>query len=283
MKVKGPGSPFEIFFEKEELHNGEVIGLPAELKAIYRGDWLIPVDRQYRYSNFVVSHDGRASFSIPGHEGGGDISGFNRHDQWIMALCRSRADAVVVGANTLRSEPEHKWTTEFIFPDESEAFSELRAQEGRRPFPFQVFVTNSGKINSQAAVFNDSSLTSIIAAPSTSIDSIREMKLGNAQVLEIGVSEVNVRELYLRLEKDFGIKTVLCEGGPRFYGAMISQRLIDEEFLSISPVMVGSTHDQYRPGLIDGIALSPNNDLSGSLASVRRAGDLLFLRSHFRR
>lgn len=283
MSKLGPGSPFDLFFEENQKSDGDFFSLPSELRAIYGGDWLVPKQGQYRYSNFVVSHDGKASFAIPGHEGGGDISGFNRHDQWIMALTRARADAVIVGANTLRSEPHHIWSAEFIFPDDKEHFAALRERENRRPLPYQVFVTNSGDINPQASVFQDPKLETLIAVPSANASRIRELKIENARIIESGTSNVDLAELHNHLHQHFGINTVLCEGGPKFYGAMIHQRLIDEEFLTISSIMIGSTRDQYRPGLIDGIALEPGNDFGGRFTSVRRGGGMLFVRSQFSR
>lgn len=279
----GPGSDFDFFFEDPIYSGTPVFTLPEEIRSIYGGDWQIPRDVQYRYSNFVVSHDGKASFSVPGHEGGGDISGFNRHDQWIMALCRSRADAVIVGANTLRSEPHHKWSAEFIFPDDKATFASLREREGRRPFPYQVFVTNSGVINGDAEVFADESLETLIAVPRSTSSKVKALGIKRSRIIEMGDDQVDLVELHNHLHTGFGINSILCEGGPKFYGAMIEKRLIDEEFLTISPVMVGSSKEDYRPSLIDGINLAPGNNLGGSLRSVRRAGNMLFLRTHFAR
>jgi hypothetical protein len=129
MSFSGPGSTFELLLELPEA-SGQ--GLPPELRKIYGGDWIIPDTsaRPYSYSNFVISHDGRVSFNVPGHEGGGDVSGFNKHDQWLMALARARADAVVVGANTLRTESDHEWTAGFIFPEDEKSLWKL--SEGRK-------------------------------------------------------------------------------------------------------------------------------------------------------
>ena len=280
----GPGAPFELFFEENEKSASEIhLSLPDEFRAVYRGDWLVPQDSQYRYSNFVMSHDGKTSFSVHGHEGGGDISGFNRHDQWFMGLARARADAVMVGANTLRSEPEHKWTAEFIFPSDSAAFQRLRESEGRSKFPLQVMVTRSGDINPDAAIFSDSSLEVIIATTQKSAARIDSLNLSNSKTLVVGESDVDLRALNSTLLSEYGVKTMLCEGGPKFYGSMIVERQIDEEFLTMSPVMVGASSNIYRPGLVDGIALEPGNNFGGTLKSVRRAGNMLFLRTRFSR
>ena len=282
MNFVGPGSGFQFLFE-EQGEVRESLSLPAPLRAIYGGDWLIPTGDQYRYSNFVISHDGKTSFAVPGHDGGGDISGFNRHDQWVMALTRSRADAVIVGANTLRNEPHHKWTSEFIFPEDASGFAELRKIEGRRVTPLQVFVTNSGQLSDRASVFEDKTLESIVATSAKGAAHLKSEGFHHATVIEMGEAEVDLKRLHEHLHHHFSVATVLCEGGPRFYGALIAERLIDEEFLTLSPVMVGSQDDDHRPGLIDGISLPPGNDLRGRLMSARRAGDHLFLRTRYTR
>jgi len=280
----GPGAPFELFFEEDEKSPIQThISLPDEFRDVYRGEWLIPQDSQYRYSNFVMSHDGKTSFSIHGHEGGGDISGFNKHDQWFMGLARARADAVMVGANTLRSEPEHKWTSEFIFPSDTAAFQRLREREGRSKYPLQVMVTRSGDINPNSAIFADSTLEVVVATSEKSAAHVNSLYLPNAKTLIVGDSDIDLKTLNSTLFSEYGVKTILCEGGPKFYGSMIAERQIDEEFLTMSPVMVGGTADQYRPGLVDGVALQPANNFGGTLKSVRRAGNMLFLRTRFSR
>lgn len=280
----GPGRPFDLLFEEiDEGVETTNISLAEEFRTIYGGDWLIPRDTQYRYSNFVMSHDGKTSFSIHGHEGGGDISGFNKHDQWFMGLSRARADAVMVGANTLRSEPMHKWTSEFIFPSDSSAFQRLRESEGRSKFPLQIMVTRSGNINPEAAIFTDDSLRVVIATTKKSAARIDALNLSNAETLAVGEDDVDLKALNSILFEDFGVKTILCEGGPKFYGSMIVERQIDEEFLTLSPVLAGGSEKNYRPGLIDGVALEPANSFGGTLKSVRRAGNMLFLRTRFSR
>lgn len=280
MRFRGPSSSFDLFFEKSSFQG---TGLPPELRAIYGGDWLIPdtSSKVYSYSNFVLSHDGKISFNTPGHEGGGDVSGFNQHDQWIMALARSRADAVVVGANTLRTEPEHKWTADFIFPSDGEAFGEFRKIETRQPFPLQVMVTKSGDIARSAAIF-ESNLNVLVATTQKGAEAVQKLKIPNAEIRTYGEQEVDLAALYSSLHKDFDCRTVLCEGGPRLYASLITQDQLDEEFLTISPIVVGSSSENSRPSLFEGVALSPGNAYRAQLESVRRSGNHLFVRTRWR-
>src|SRR2546422_6136092 len=108
-----PRGWFELLLDQDDA---EGPGLPDGFRAVYGGDWLLPRRDQYVYVNFCIARDGRVSFADPGHLGGGDVSGFDAHDQWLMGLLRARCDAVMMGDGTLASEPEHLWTPEFICP-----------------------------------------------------------------------------------------------------------------------------------------------------------------------
>ncbi len=288
MIVHGPGSPFELFVDsdaggdhEESIDGGR--GLPAPFRDVYRGDWVLPETASgiYCYSNFVMSHDGRVSFAVPGHEGGGDVSGFNAHDQWLMGLLRARADAVIVGANTLRTESEHLWTSEFIYPADAEGFAALRRHEGRAAAPLQVFVTRTGDVSSDAAAFQQDDLNAVIVTTESGARQVQTMGLASVEVIIAGSHEVDLALGLSELNRRFGVTTVLCEGGPRVYGAFVAARLIDEAFVTLSPVMVGADSDNPRPGLIEGLALPPDSGRRANLISVRRAANHLFVRSAY--
>lgn len=271
-------TPFEVLFEEP----APGYGLPAEFRAVYGGDWVIPetADGLYRYANFVMSHDGRVSFNVPGHEGGGDVSGFNAHDQWLMGLLRARADAVMVGANTLRSESEHEWTSAFIFPSDESVFAALRKQEGRRPTPYQVMVTRSGDLPVDGAIFHNPELDVVVI---TSHAGARRLDHhSRIIVITAGEHDLDLALAHQRLHEELGVRTLLCEGGPRIYGSLLAAGQLDEEFLTWSPVVIGNRDDALRPGLVEGLALEPGNSIHTELISVRRAHNHLFLRSRYR-
>jgi riboflavin biosynthesis pyrimidine reductase len=279
MIVHGPGSPFELFLDTENPENQQ--GLPDAFRDVYQGDWLLPDSSRgvYCYSNFVMSHDGRVSFNTPGHEGGGDISDFNPHDQWLMGLLRARADAVIVGANTLRTESEHLWTSSFIFPSDAAAFETLRTLEGREPAPLQVFVTRTGDIDPGASVFQHPQLQTVIVTTELGENQVRSLGLHQVDVVVAGESDVDLPQAISALRHRYSISTLLAEGGPRVYGAFVSSGVLDDEFLTLSPVLVGSDSTSPRPGLIEGLALPPGSSHRARLLSVRRAADHLFLRT----
>ena len=276
--------PFTLLFDDEPKDD---TALPENLRAIYGGDWLLPevTGRPYTYANFALSRDGRVSFNVSGHLGGGDVSGFNAHDRWLMGLLRARADAVVVGDNTLRLEPDHLWTCDYIFPD-TEAFAALREAEGRKPQPVQVFLSLTGDFDAEAAVFCKPHLDVMIATTSRGYEKARALRCAaNVTVLNLGEERVDLSRFVRVLHSDFGVNTLLCEGGPRVYGGFIEPGLMDDEFLTLCPTVIGNPvvaeNSKPRPGLIEGTAFMPNAYPKSIPSSLRRAGDHLFLKSRY--
>ena len=79
------------------------------------------------------------------------------------------------------------------------------------------------------------------------------------------------------LRSEFGVRSVLCEGGPRLFGSLVAAGLADELFLTLSPVLAGRDLDP-RLSLLEGAQLLPDRSVTGDLMSVRRHGSHLFLR-----
>ena len=77
---------------------------------------------------------------------------------------------------------------------------------------------------------------------------------------------------------DRGYRSILSEGGPHTVGPLLAAGLVDELFLTISPLLVGRTAHQERFGLVEGADLLPNGPTNGKLLSLRRDEDQLFLR-----
>ncbi len=60
-------------------------------------------------------------------------------------------------------------------------------------------------------------------------------------------------------------------------GQLLEARLLDELFLTLSPLVAGRDADR-RAGFVEGLELLPRVALAGRLLSLRRAGSHLFLR-----
>ncbi|NJM08466.1 deaminase [Candidatus Gracilibacteria bacterium] len=283
MIVHGPGSPYTLLFDDDE---GVGPGLPEGFRAIYGGDWKLPSPqsgRPYIYTNFVSSHDGRITFDEPGHAGGGDISLHAPHDTWLMGLLRARADAVLTGAGTLRVALRHQWTPAAIFPADAQAFAELRKSEARAEQPLLVVLSASGKLPPQAAALAVPDQQVLIATTAEGAATAR-VALGERPQIRYFVFKggtPQMPQLLHELYSYYAVKTVLSEAGAQTYGQLIAQHAIDETFLTLSPVVVGNRQAPAAPrsSLVEGHAFAPLNPPLVRPLNLRRAGDMLFLRS----
>jgi riboflavin biosynthesis pyrimidine reductase len=286
--VVGPGTPFVSLLD-EDADPG--LRLTEAFQRIYGGDWPLPAPaaaRPYTDINVVVSRDGRVSFAEPGHLGGGDVSGFDAHDQWLMGLLRSRCDAVLSGDNTLRLDPPLLLTPDYIFPTNAAAFAALRAAEDRPAVPLHILLSLDGDLPSEAAVVGRPEIPLLIATTSHGVATARAV-LGhraNVVVRDFGRVRVNPAALLTALRREYGIRSLLCEGGPRTYGSLLAAGLVDDEILTLSPIVIGNHPPgtgRPRPSLVEGIAFAPGQAPAQRLLTIRRAGDHLFLRSRYQR
>jgi riboflavin biosynthesis pyrimidine reductase len=273
--VNAPAGWFEVLFD--DAGDGGP-GLPDAFRSVY-GEWRLPREPStYVFVNFVSARDGRVSFAEPGHAGGGDVSGFDARDRWLMGLLRARADAVLVGDGTMWAEPDHVWTAEFISPDEAEALAGLRRDEGRSTYPLQVVLSLTGELPADAAVFQHAGLELVIATTAAGAPAARRT---GASVLELGESVVDVGALVNELGRR-GIRTLLCEGGPRVYGSLLAAGVPLDEFLTLSPLLLGDGEPgPPRPSLVEGARFAPGSAPRSRLLGLRRGGDHLYLRSRY--
>jgi riboflavin biosynthesis pyrimidine reductase len=276
-----PDATFELLYEADAGDAGR--RLPERLRRVYGGDWRLPdgLDgRPYVYVNFVTSRDGRVSFAEPGHLGGADVAGFDRADRWLMAVLRARADAVLIGEGTVRASPSHLWIAEWIWGDEVDSFAALRAAEGRGPRPLQVVLSLAGDVPADAALFSAEGLDVVVATTKGGGARVRERT--TCEVLEQGTDSVDLRDLVATLAGRFGVRTLLCEGGPHVYGSLLQASLGHDEFVTLSPLVIGESEGgTRRPSLVEGTAFAPGAAPRSRLLSVRRSGDYVYLRSRY--
>lgn len=184
----------------------------------------------------------------------------------------------------MRRDGAHLWTTEFIVPVDAPAFAALRRLEGRAVAPLQVFLSLDGDIDvSKAEVFAQSTFHVVVATTTRGATRLRTQRAREARldILELGDETVDVRALLRALRDDYGAETVLCEGGPRAYGSMLAAGCVDDEFLTLSPLVIGAAPDIPRPSLVEGVAFPAFDPPRSRPLSLHRAGEMLFLRSHY--
>jgi riboflavin biosynthesis pyrimidine reductase len=236
-----PLAPLESLFDAA---GGDDLPLPPDLSALY-GPLRFPAceGRPYVIGNFVTTLDGVASLSAPGLAGGGPISGSNPHDRMVMGLLRSVADAVIVGAGTLRSVPRHLWTAEYIFPALAGSFRALRAASGKSEPPLNVIVTARGEIDPDLPVFRAGEGRTLVVTTPEGARSIRGRGLSGT----VGIEEVKsaggfgARAILSAIGRVRPGKIFLVEGGPQLMGDFFAGNCLDELFLTLAPQVAAGT------------------------------------------
>ena len=276
-----PLEPLESLLDRI---GGDDIPLPPELATLY-GPLRFPLQkvRPYVIGNFVTTMDGVASLSAPGFAGGGPISGSNPHDRMVMGLLRAVADAVVVGAGTLRSVPNHLWTAEYIYPPLSDAYRQLRIALGKDATPLNVIVTARGEIDLGLPVFRSGTVKVLIV---TNPEGARRVRLrdlpASVAIGEVGEGDaISAREVLSAVGRILPGGILLVEGGPRLMGDFFAGKCLDELFLTLAPQVAGRDGSVERPGFVAGKRFGPDRPLWGTLAGVKCAGSHLFLRYSF--
>ena len=182
-----------------------------------------PLDgRPWVAVNMASSADGRATV--------GDTSGGlgNAADRRLFAELRAQVDCVLVGTGTLATE---RYGSIVRNP----AVREERQRAGRSPQPICCVVTRTGRVPLDIPLFEDPEQEiALFSGAAVPLQGVRaRVEVTRAEHPEFGPA---LRDLHARR----GVRTVLCEGGPRVVGALAADGLLDELFLTFSPLLVGA-------------------------------------------
>ena len=260
--------------------------LPRDLKTLYGGDLRFPAldDRPYVIGNFVSTIDGVISFEIPGKSGGGDISGFNEADRFIMGLLRASVDAVIVGAGTLREvAPGHLWLAAHAYPEARENYAQYReAALNKLTPPLNVIVSGSGAVDLRRAVFHTDAVKTLILTSPKGAALIEKNRAAStsAEVRAIEGKEGKIApaSIVKLLRDEFGVKILLHEGGPALFGDFLAHGCVDELFLTVAPQFAGRDAKRQRPGIVAGAEFLPRTAPWLKLLSVKQSASHLYLR-----
>jgi len=270
-----------------ETKRGAVLPLPPGLARLY-GRLRMPTARAraHVFSNFATTLDGVVSLNVKGHKSGGDISGFSAQDRMVMGLLRAVADAVVVGAGTLAVDRNHLWTAEDIFPGFAEEYRVLRAALGKRGPPLNAVVSGSGRLDLRLPLFASGKVPALIVTTAAGARELRKQRVPDSVEIRAVRSSgraIRARSVLDEVSRASAGKLILVEGGPQLLGAFYAERLLDEQFLTLSPQIAGRGADVERISLVMGQAFAPRHPLWGTLVDLRRGASHLFLRYSFSR
>jgi riboflavin biosynthesis pyrimidine reductase len=261
-------SALTVLAEDDDLPRWDV---PDQLAELYGG--AIGLDEPCVVANFVESLDGVVAVPrLPrSHAVIGDES---EADRFILAFLRACADAIVLGSGTLLASPKGTWRIDRAYPPAAEALAELRSRRGRPTQPLVVVVTTGASLDPAHPVLEAGAL---VLTTGDAASRVRAALPGAAEVVAVNDGDTVDLARALDVLRDRGCPVVLTEAGPSMFGSLVASRLVDELFLTVSPVLAGRA-GTARLGLVEGVELIPETRIAGRLRSVRSHGSHLFLR-----
>lgn len=262
--------------------------LTQELRELYDGGLQLRSSagaRPYVIANFVSTLDGVASYETKGKSGGSTISGSDPADRFIMGLLRASADAVMVGAGTLNDlSAKGLWTPEYVYPAAKRLYAEYRVNALHRPeYPLLVIVSGSGQLELDRAIFRTPPMRAVVITTSAGSDELTRRgaaTLGSVEVHALNSSSGSIapQAILQLLQSQFGIKTLLHEGGPTLFGQFLAADAVDELFLTLSPQIAGRSGDVARLAIVQGVEFVPDSAPRFQMVSVKENAAYLYLR-----
>ena len=183
-------------------------------------------------------------------------------DRALFHSLRTQVDAVMVGTGTIAIE---RYGPLARRPE----VRRHRAALGLPEAPLCVTMSRSMELPVDAPLFQDPGTHVVVLTNSDREPPPSRCRL---TIERLPGEDLDLVAAAATLRGRHGVRAMLLEGGPTVLAAMVNAGLVDELFLSISPLLVGGD----EPSLLEGFALDPPRRLG--LVSVLEEESYLFLR-----
>jgi riboflavin biosynthesis pyrimidine reductase len=238
--------------------------LPDQLRALYGGG--LGFESPLLYANFVQTVDGVVA--IPELEKSNAlVADHSAADKFVMGLLRAAADVILIGSGTMLASPKGMWRPAGVYPQTADAFAELGE-------PAVAVVSSGASLDPNHPVLQRAVLLTTTRGAEQFADVLPDVvAVNDGDWVDLRAAVGVLRER--------GYGCILSEAGPTVFGSLLAEDLVDELFLTVSPVLAGRLQVGKRLGLVEGVELLPQVRRAGRITSVRRSEDHLFLRYVF--
>ena len=215
------------------------------------------------FLNVAVSLDGKIASTSR------EMPAFpSRADRRMMDRIRARADAILIGAGTLRA-------ADFPLRIRSRALCRKRREEGRPEQPLNVLLSSSLRVPLAGRFFSAPDVRRLVVTSRSAPVSRDPGKLW-PEGTRLGRARVPLRRLVEEL-RSRGVRQLLLEGGGETNFGFLREGLLDEIYLTLCPVVIGG---RTSPTPVDGAGFPPGHFRRYRLVALTRGREEIFL--HYR-
>jgi 2,5-diamino-6-(ribosylamino)-4(3H)-pyrimidinone 5'-phosphate reductase len=191
----------------------------------------------------------------------------SREDKTHLLRQRALGDAVLIGHSTLKHD-----NVRLGLPDPK--MREERIARGQTPFPLRVIVSNEGRIDASLKIFQ-ADISPIVIFSTVRMPARYQKVLREKATLHLSdARSVDLAWMLQQLHRDYGVRTVACEGGATLFRALLEQDLVDQLNLTIAPFLFGGANAPTLTGLSK--QFLPRS-IRCSLTEMRTVGEECFL------
>jgi riboflavin biosynthesis pyrimidine reductase len=172
-------------------------------------------------------------------------------DQALLRRLREEADAVLVGAATVRAEGYSR----LLAPEARERRRRERGSEE----PLLCVVSRDANLGAASPALRaaPSPLIFLTSEGAEPPEADREVQAIRMPVRDLG-QPIELRPLLVRLRAEYGVERVICEGGGTLNAALLDERTVGELFVAVSPLLA---REPESPPLVAGAGAAVDLEL----------------------
>lgn len=160
------------------------------------------------------------------------------HDKRRLLQIRSLGDAVMVGRGTVEKD-----RMTMGMPDAE--LRRMRKDRGQTEYPLRVILSGSGKLDLHLPAFGQK-FSPILLFTGRSIANEVPWP-DHVRVYRSERDWQDLDQVLSFLYAEYGVRTLVCEGGPTLIRVLAERDLIDEIYATVAPKLFGGEH---APGLL---------------------------------
>jgi 5-amino-6-(5-phosphoribosylamino)uracil reductase len=166
----------------------------------------------------------------------------SREDKTHLLRQRALGDAVLIGHSTLKND-----NVRLGLPDPK--MREARVARGQTPYPLRVIVSNEGRVDITQKIFQ-TDISPIVIFSTTRMPARYQKALREKATLHLSdARSVDLAWMLQQLRRDYGVRTLACEGGATLFRALLEKDLVDQLNLTIAPSLFGGANAPTLTGL----------------------------------